>query len=265
MLQVILRSQLIVALLLLATPALAQKTVPKAGTLTERQRAAIALREVRQQARPWVRPGYTLKVRPSVVPFNGDPRHPITGSGPIQVHAWLEPRKGAVGPNGKPLKPQRTISPRKYLVNVCANGTACLLEEVSNTKLARLRRGLGPVKELVHDVVSSRQALSGLSQVALSGALVNAADSDGLRGLAIGGIITGIQFVHGAIKEHNAGRRKALVDTVTWAREEGAKPSGFPHLKTAYRHYVEVLGEARPGTRPVSLKRFAEQLAAQGL
>jgi hypothetical protein len=262
------------ALLCIASiPALAQQptqvapaaSAAKGGPLTLKQRQAMAIRAVTRELRPWVPKSDSLKVRTAIVPFNGDERNPITGTGPIEVFVRQDPKDGS----------KRFIhrlfdkySTRRFYVNVCPNGQACILDMQSDAPLQKLGRKLGPMRELAGEIVGSKEAVSGILQLASGGLLSQLGSAQNFKQIAlISGALAanGLRYIYESAKGRNTARRDAIARTVKWAQDEDAAGRGYPHVTGAYRHYKTVLEETKSGTRPVSLKRFAELLNAQGL
>jgi hypothetical protein len=242
---------------------LAQPAAKKALTerhMSERQRVAAAVRAVKATEQSVLRKGYSLELRPEQVPFNGNPTNPITGAGPIEVTVWKRPQ-------GRHRWMWSWMTPffkTRYLVNVCRHGQACVLDRVSDNPLARLGRFLTPVREVAGDIVRSKQALGGVFQVAM-GAFVTGATGGLAQTVGAAAIVNGVHFVFGALQERKQARRQALEDTATWARKVGKKAEHYPYIADAYRHYRERVEEIDSGTQSASLKKFAEQLSANGL
>jgi hypothetical protein len=231
---------------------------PGTKCLTQRQREQIAIRAVKQVVGPWIPKGDQIRVRSAIVPFNGDERNPITGRGPVEVFVRQDPKQGTRhGPLGAFFD---KFSNRRFYVNVCRNGQSCVLAMESDAPFYKIGRALRPVGEVAKDVLTSKDVLGGVIQMGLG-----IAASGSMREVAVAAGTSGLAFVVNAVKGRNDARKRALTDTVTWAREAGNGPTGYPHVTTAYRHYQERLQDIKAGTTSVSLKQFAEQLSAQGL
>src|SRR5688572_28254570 len=57
----------------------------KQSLMSAAKRSQLAVAAVRASLDRWVKPGTQVDIRPAIVPFNGDPRNPITGRGPVEV------------------------------------------------------------------------------------------------------------------------------------------------------------------------------------
>lgn len=251
----------VVGAVALLSPAWAQTApAPAARALSQKQRERIAIRAVQRALKPWLPRSDYVVVRPAIVPFNGDEHNPITGSGPIEIYV----KQSGEG-HGAWFRFSNPFYKRRFYVNVCPNGQACILGMEPDAALYRFGRALGPLGELALDTVTSKEGLSGTLQLALGTAVASAPSAQSVRELAVASLVSGAAFVVGAVKGRSEARKRALEDTCTWARELATKEQRYPHITAAYRHYKSRLGELKPGTRPVSLKRFAELLSAEGL
>ena len=233
----------------------AEGPAPAPKVLSQKQREQVAIRAVKQALGAWVPRSDQIRVRSAIVPFNGDERNPITGTGPVEIFVRQDPKEGTRrGTIGSFFD---KYSNRRFFVNVCGDGKACILAQEYDAPFYKLGRAMRPIRELAGDAFASKEGVGGLIQMGLGAAIHTA--------LGAAGIASGIAFIANSVKGRRDARKQALVDTVSWARDQGKSETGFPHITTAYRHYTQRLEDIKAGTTPLDLKRFAEQLSAQGL
>jgi hypothetical protein len=255
-----------------STPAPADKTPAPAGNVTladaasssptAEQRGQIAVEAVERSLAPWVGKGTQVDIRPAIVPFNGDPRNPITGAGPVEVFVEQNDSrpKGFLGRLFARFNP---FAKQKYLVNVCKNGNACVLERISLAPQRRFTRFIAnhlPIGTLAVDFLKSDKAAEGLWTMLGAGGA--AAVSPLISGALI---MRAFQVVRDGIKSQDDVRRRALDETVKWAHDTFENEKRWPTLMEAYRDYKGAVEEEHSGARPLELGAFAEALSIRNL
>jgi hypothetical protein len=208
-----------------------------------------------------------LIVRSAVVPFSGNPRNEMTGDGPIEVYVKQKLIKGSA--IEKAAHTFSKYANRKFSVNVCADGQACVLAQESlapQAKIGRAIQSVLPARQLVNDVVRSGKGSEltawligggGMSQVhaAATGehtALVMAAG---------GMIVKAASTIASAAKAQAAVRQQAFKSTLTWIDETKAAEGAYPYLGQAYKRYKDTLENLSPGALPLDMTQFAQQLS----
>jgi hypothetical protein len=222
----------------------------------------LALDAVRTALEPWVPKGSELVLRPAIVQFGGDLRNPITGSGPIEIHAETTLPANASGwARFKHAFDGNAHS--KFYVQVDAEGRTQILGRESTTPQARLYQAISrviPLRELVGDLFHSagvRQAL-----LAAGAALAAGSISPLLTG---GGLTWAAKLAYDGIARRKAARHEALTSTLEMVAAERQRGAGYPTLLETYRYYTSTLENAKPGTTPWSIRAFSEKLSIYGL
>jgi hypothetical protein len=242
----------------------AKKTAPKAVVtrLDDEERGKLAIDAVKKSLKPWMKPGEKVTIRAGIVPFNGDPRNPITGAGPVEVFVtakddpsagFWKRLKAKLNPYGK----------QKYLVHVSADGEANVLERISLAPQRRFARFLAtklPIGTLVIDFIKSDKLSAGIGTAL--GATGSAMVSPALSGAMW------MWFAHTVregVKGQQEVRIRAMDATVEWARNVNKDVGSFPTLMETYRSYRFQVESQQTGARPLELCRFAEALSIRNL
>jgi hypothetical protein len=224
------------------------------------QQTAIAV--VRSALEPWTAKGSELVLRPSIMQFGGDARHPITGNGPIEIRADVTPPQGA----SRWARIVNIFSKQAhstFYVQVDPQGGTQILDRVSATPQSRLFRAISsilPVRELVGDLFHSTGVREGIVTGGLG--LLAMSTSPLLTG---GGLAYAAKLAYDGIARRKAARGDALTSTLTMIDEQRQQTAQYPTLLESYRFFKSSLESNKPGTTPWSIRTFSEKLAQSGL
>jgi hypothetical protein len=258
-----------------AKPALAKPALQAPKTpLTQLQRKDKAIQAAIDQFNLNRPPGEAVKLDVKKVKFLSPDGtvQPLTGRGPIEITV-AQKAKGLLRFFKKDIKV-------KYLVNVCSNGTTCILSETSQSlqrKAGRAATWILPAHVVSDALKSSKlktvgQALltteglkAGFGTLAKTaiGHAVGASVSGPMAALLGGGYLT--MKLYQAHQADNRARAEVFDATVKRIKD-GAPTYEDKHLKDWYSDvYVTDLNKAHPGVEPHSLEEFAREARAQGL
>ncbi len=244
----------------LAGPAAAPAT---ARAMTSAARGQLAVDEVKRSLVAWKAPSARLDVRAAIVPFNGDPRNPITGEGPVEVYV-SDRRLHEGGLVRRLLARMNPYTRQKYLVHVGAGGEAHILDRISLAPHRRLGRFLAdklPLRYLAVDFLRSGKATEGFFTA------VGATGAAAVNPWVSGALYMRLaQVLKSGLESQTKLRRQALDDTVAWAKTTHTGSTQWPTLMETYRAYKSRLADLQEGgAQPLALGDFAEQLSIRQL
>jgi hypothetical protein len=238
----------------------AKKIAPKKPPMDDEARGKLAIDAVKKSLTPWLAPGEKVTIRAGIVPFNGDPRNPITGAGPVEVYVTAKPKAGFLS---RLFAKFNAYGKQKYLVHVGRDGEANVLERISLAPQRRFARFLStklPLGTLTIDFLKSDRTSEG-AWTAI-GATGSAAFNPWMSGALWMRVA---QVVHAGIKSQQDVRKRALDSTVEWARNIRKDEGAFPTLMETYRAYRANVEDQQTGARPLGLCDFAEALSIRNL
>ena len=244
---------------------------------TSSKREEIAMRAVASEAKR--RTGGTWNVTLPFDQFVGDKTNPITGSGPIVVHAKAKTRaRGVFAFLGRLVNPN---AERRFVVMVDPAGKPTILESKPNGPLFRFGRAALEALPTASDIIKSRGVR--LGSLLTGGGLVAVTALGGVTGLIVFGAmgLYGTNEMREGVTRRNEARADALERTLHgWpgatlsGRSRQARPGLYQLLKRkgskvtlseAHNLYKLNLEEIKPGTQPLPIAEFATVLAANGL
>lgn len=234
-----------------------QTTAPTPG-----EQVKMAVKAVRAALRPWTPRDEKLVVRPGVVPIGGDIHNPITGTGPIEIFAEMQPKT-----HQSWFQRLRRVFDRnassKFLVKTDSDGHTTILEQQSRTPFARLYHWINkyvPMRQFASDLFHSKGVRQGLlaGVAGLIAAPVSAPAAAGVLTLAG-------KLMFDGVARRSAARREALNTAANWANDKHKKTGYYPTLKETYRYFKYTLDTNKAGTQPWSLAKFSKNLELLGL
>jgi hypothetical protein len=230
--------------------------------LSDAQRGKLAVAAVKRSLTPWVARGQKVTIRPAIVQFDGDPRNPITGAGPVEVFVTQEAQPSQSWFR-RVLWRFNSKRQEQYLVHVGPTGDAQILERLSLAPQRRFARFLAnhvPLTSLFLDFYKSDRASEGLWTAigAIGVAPVNLGVSGAL-------FLRLAQVVREGVTSENTMRKKALDSTVAWVQKVRRREGAYPTLMATYRAYKGSVEDQQSGARSLSIGEFAEALSIREL
>lgn len=235
---------------------------PAVTKLDDEARGKLAIDAVKKSLKPWLKPGEKVTIRAGIVPFNGDPRNPITGAGPVEVFVSAAPKPN-LGFFRRFMAKFDPFAKQKYLVHVGTDGEANVLERISLAPQRRFGRFLAnklPIGTLAVDFIRSDRASEGIwTAVGASGSAMVNPWLSGALWMRVG------QVVRDGIKSQQDVRKRAMDATVAWAHDIAKEEGSYPTLMQSYRAYRAKVEDEQTGARPLELCNFAEALSIRSL
>ena len=222
----------------------------------------VATRFIRRQLRKSGKATWDLAT--PVFQYAGDSTNPVTGTGPIEVVA--RQKRQPTGLWGRITRALNPNSERRFMVVIDARGTPQVLSEEANSLPYRLMRKFGervPLKEIVSDAIRSQGVRNGLGLSA--GGLAIGATGGPFGWAAAGALIyRGAKLAIDGVDRRRVARESAMDKTVTDIKSD-IKNGETVTLAEAYRTYKVNLDNTKPGTTPLSLRKFTAELSTHGL